>query len=74
MFGSAVTWGATSAELTRTLTVFEVTVSGIAELSVTFSLKLHAPTGVDVVGEKIKFDPFASAIGEKIPPSKASNH
>ena len=74
MFGVAVTSGATSAELTRILTVFEVTVSGRLELSVTLSLKFHVPLGVDVVGEKLKSDSFAPAIGEKVPPLKASSH
>lgn len=53
MFGVAVTCGAVSAELTTTLTEFELTVSGTAELSVTLSWNLHVPMAVEVVVEKV---------------------
>ena len=52
MFGVAVIAGAVSAELTNMSTEFEVTVTGMAELSVTLSLRLHVPIAVDVVVEK----------------------
>ena len=73
-FGVAVTSGGASSELTVTLTVFEVVVAGTLELSVTLSLKLHRPIAVDVVGEKVWSVPFAPAIGENVPPLKASSH
>ena len=51
--GVAVTSGAASAELTTTLTVFEVTVWGTLKPSVTSSLILRMPGAVDVVAEKV---------------------
>ena len=53
VFGAAVISGGMSSELTMTLTVFEVVVAGMLELSVTLSLKLHIPVAVIVVGEKV---------------------
>jgi hypothetical protein len=53
MFGVAKAAGAASAELTKTLTWFELTVAGTKKLSVTLSLKLHVPIAVDVVVEKM---------------------
>jgi hypothetical protein len=52
-FGSAVNAGAARAELTTTVALFEVTVTGILELSVTLRWKLHAPTEVSVVVENV---------------------
>ena len=48
-----ITGAAENAELTRTVTTFEVTVCGVPELSVTCNSKCHVPVAVSVPVEMV---------------------